>query len=107
MASDFGTYIAPGASKRRLFLYCYLGLALPSLPLMILGAAIGGAVPNTPALLEGYNNGSVGGALGAMLQPAGGFGKVSSRSRLHQHPPVFISPCCTVYTRHYQLLDPW
>jgi purine-cytosine permease-like protein len=53
----------------------YAGLVLGGVPLMILGAAIGGAVPNVPSWEEGYNENSVGGVLGAMLEPAGGFGK--------------------------------
>jgi len=42
---------------------------------MIAGAAIGGAVPNVPSWDAGYNSYSVGGVIGAMLQPSGGFGK--------------------------------
>jgi purine-cytosine permease-like protein len=42
---------------------------------MILGAAIGGAVPNVPAWSEAYASNDVGGILGIMLQPVGGFGK--------------------------------
>lgn len=42
---------------------------------MILGAAIGAAVPNNPSWAEAYETGSVGGMFAAMLIPAGGFGK--------------------------------
>lgn len=42
---------------------------------MILGAAIGGAVPNIPSWSTAYNTDSAGGVLAAMLEPAGGFGK--------------------------------
>lgn len=42
---------------------------------MILGAAIGGAVPNVPSWQAGYDADSSGGVLAAMLKPAGGFGK--------------------------------
>lgn len=42
---------------------------------MILGAAIGGAVPNIPSWSSAYETGSVGGILAAMLASAGGFGK--------------------------------
>jgi purine-cytosine permease-like protein len=42
---------------------------------MILGAAIGGAIPNIPEWTEGYDTTSIGGVLAAMLEPAGGFGK--------------------------------
>ncbi|KII95691.1 hypothetical protein PLICRDRAFT_96749 [Plicaturopsis crispa FD-325 SS-3] len=75
MASDFATYINPNAPPTRIFAYTYLGLFLPTVPLMILGAAIGGAVPNVPSWTAGYDTGSAGGILAAMLTPAGGFGK--------------------------------
>lgn len=42
---------------------------------MILGAAIGGAVPNVPAWEQAYNVAGVGGIMSEMLAPAGGFGK--------------------------------
>jgi purine-cytosine permease-like protein len=42
---------------------------------MILGAAIGGAIPNVASWSAGYDANSSGGVLAAMLQPAGGFGK--------------------------------
>jgi purine-cytosine permease-like protein len=48
---------------------------MSSVPLMIAGAAIGGAIPNIPSWNDGYTQYSVGGAIGAMLHPAGGFGK--------------------------------
>lgn len=42
---------------------------------MVLGAAIGNAIPNVPAWQAAYDQTSVGGVLAAMLAPAGGFGK--------------------------------
>ena len=42
---------------------------------MILGAAIGGATPNVPAWVDGYQTNAAGGVLAAMLHPAGGFGR--------------------------------
>ena len=42
---------------------------------MILGAAIGGATPNVPAWMNGYQTNAAGGVLAAMLHPAGGFGR--------------------------------
>lgn len=75
LASDFTTYLTPTAPSKRLFVYAYTGLAVPTILLMILGAAIGGAVANVPAWSEGYDANLVGGALAGMLEPAGGFGK--------------------------------
>ncbi|KAH8881458.1 purine-cytosine permease FCY21 [Thozetella sp. PMI_491] len=75
MASDFSVYIHPSVPKTRIFLYTYLGLVLPTIPLMCLGAAIGGAVPSIPSWAETFEQGSTGGVMFAMLSPAGGFGK--------------------------------
>ncbi|KAH6638535.1 permease for cytosine/purines, uracil, thiamine, allantoin-domain-containing protein [Truncatella angustata] len=75
LSSDFTTYLNPKFSSLRLFLYAYAGIVIPSVPLMTLGAAIGGAIANIPEWAEGYDRMSVGGVLAAMLTPAGGFGK--------------------------------
>jgi purine-cytosine permease-like protein len=48
---------------------------VPIIPLMVLGAAIGGAIPNIPEWADGFDAGSTGGVMLAMLKPAGGFGK--------------------------------
>ena len=58
-----------------MFWYVYLGQTVPTVLLMILGAAIGAAVPNVDSWNEGYNLYSAGGVLEAMLHPARGFGK--------------------------------
>lgn len=42
---------------------------------MILGAAIGSSMPNVPVWAAAYEQNSVGGVMGAMLNPLGGFGK--------------------------------
>ncbi|KAI1309636.1 permease for cytosine/purines, uracil, thiamine, allantoin-domain-containing protein [Xylaria venustula] len=75
LASDFTTYLNPKFPSWKLFLYGYAGLVLPTIPLMVLGAAIGGAIANVPAWEQGYETNSVGGVLAAMLLPTGGFGK--------------------------------
>ncbi len=75
MASDFAVYVHPGVSKPRLFAYVYAGLVVPAVPLMVLGAAMGGAVPSVPAWSAAFAQGSTGGVMLAMLAPAGGFGK--------------------------------
>ncbi|KAI1931348.1 hypothetical protein LOZ12_001601 [Ophidiomyces ophidiicola] len=67
-------YLGDDGSKR-IFTSVYLGLFVPTVPLMVLGAAIGGAVPNVPAWAAAYATGSVGGIFAAMLTgSAGGFG---------------------------------
>lgn len=75
LASDFTTYFHPSAPTRRIFAYGYLGVVIPTVLLMTLGAAIGGAVASVPAWSDGYDANMVGGVLAAMLEPAGGFGQ--------------------------------
>ncbi|KAJ2970123.1 hypothetical protein NUW58_g9792 [Xylaria curta] len=75
MASDFSVYCDPSVSTFRIFAYTYAGLFVPTVPLMVLGAAIGGATAGNPVWTEGYEKYIVGGVLEAMLKPAGGFGK--------------------------------
>ncbi|KXX77932.1 Purine-cytosine permease fcyB [Madurella mycetomatis] len=73
--SDYSIYHNPRVSKLRIFLYLYAGFLLPSVPLLILGAAIGGAVPNVPAWNDAYHATGIGGIMNEMLAPAGVFGK--------------------------------
>ncbi|KAI1284331.1 permease for cytosine/purines, uracil, thiamine, allantoin-domain-containing protein [Xylaria sp. FL0933] len=75
LASDFSVYCDPSVSTSRIFAYTYAGLFVPTVPLMVLGAAIGGATANNPSWAEGYEKYIVGGVFEAMLKPAGGFGK--------------------------------
>lgn len=59
----------------RNYFYVFIGQYVPTILLMILGAAVGGAVPNVPEWADAYDANSVGGVFEAMLHPAGGFGK--------------------------------
>jgi NCS1 nucleoside transporter family len=75
LASDFSTYMHPSAPPLRIAAYTYFGLALPTVLLMTLGAAMGGAVPNLASWKAGYDTNAASGVLAAMLHPAGGFGR--------------------------------
>ncbi|KAK3375855.1 hypothetical protein B0T24DRAFT_664956 [Lasiosphaeria ovina] len=75
MTADFSVYCDTSASTFRIFAYTYAGLFFPTVPLMVLGAAIGSATPNMPEWAAGYAQHGVGGVLQAMLLPAGGFGR--------------------------------
>ncbi|KAK3487761.1 permease for cytosine/purines, uracil, thiamine, allantoin-domain-containing protein [Neurospora hispaniola] len=82
MVGDYSIYHNPRgvlsksfSARARIFTYLYLGLFLPSVPLFILGAAIGGAVPQVPAWQAAYASTGIGGVMMEMLAPAGGFGK--------------------------------
>ncbi|KIW20518.1 hypothetical protein PV08_01093 [Exophiala spinifera] len=75
MASDFSVYVTPDASKARLFAYVYCGLLVPTIPLMCLGAAIGGAIPSFESWTAAMDEGSTGGVMLEMMESTGGFGK--------------------------------
>jgi NCS1 nucleoside transporter family len=75
LASDFSTYMHPKAPSMRIAAYTYVGLALPTILLMTLGAAMGGSAPNIPDWQAGYDMNAASGVLAAMLHPAGGFGQ--------------------------------
>ncbi|CAK7211978.1 hypothetical protein SEUCBS140593_001348 [Sporothrix eucalyptigena] len=75
MVSDFAVYVHPSVPKQRVFWFTYLGLVLPTVPLMVLGAAIGGAIPSIPSWTTAFSDGSTGGVLLEMLAPVHGFGK--------------------------------
>ncbi|KAF9881831.1 NCS1 nucleoside transporter [Colletotrichum karsti] len=76
IASDFTAYHNPNkTTKFKIFSYIYLGMFTPSVPLLILGAAIGGALNNVPEWKAGWDTYGIGGVMAAMLAPAGGFGK--------------------------------
>ncbi|KAH8893042.1 hypothetical protein GQ53DRAFT_685576 [Thozetella sp. PMI_491] len=73
---DYACYMPPQAPRAKLALYCLMGLYVPFTLLMILGAAIGGAIPVTEAWAAAYQQGSLGGVLGEILTArAGGFGR--------------------------------
>ncbi|RBR06432.1 uncharacterized protein FIESC28_11055 [Fusarium coffeatum] len=73
--SDFTVYHNPKEAKRKVFTCVYLGFLIPSTPLLILGAAIGGAIPNVESWQTAWDGYGIGGVLAEMLRPAGGFGK--------------------------------
>lgn len=106
MSSDFTTYFNPAAPSWRIFLYAYLGVIVPTIPLMVLGAAIGGAISSVPEWQAGYDNNLVGGVLAAMLAPANGFGSfvvvVLALTLLGN-----ISGSMYSITLNFQTLVPW
>ena len=64
------------ALRKRIFTYLFMALITPSVPLLIFGAAIGGAIPNMPAWKESFEGYGIGGVMAEILVPIGGFGKV-------------------------------
>ncbi|TIC99885.1 Purine-cytosine permease fcyB [Colletotrichum higginsianum] len=75
MAGYFITFGGTASDFTAIFSYIYLGIITPSVPLLILGAAIGGALNNVPEWKSGWDAYGIGGVMAAMLTPAGGFGK--------------------------------
>ncbi len=76
VASDYACYMPPTAPRFRLALYCLLGIAGPFSLLMIVGAAVGGAMPQIPAWLDAYETHGTGGVLGYILiERLGDFGR--------------------------------
>lgn len=75
IVSDVSVYISPEGARWKIFTYVFNGMVIPTILLLILGAAIGGAVPNVPEWQAAYDKDSVGGVLAEMLTPAHGFGK--------------------------------
>ncbi|KAK4550710.1 hypothetical protein LTR36_000289 [Oleoguttula mirabilis] len=106
LSSDFATYMEPQTPRWKVFGYTYAGLFLPTVLLMVLGAAIGGAVPNVPSWSQGNDENSAGGVLAAMLQPAGGFGKFMVVLLSFS---ILGNIAATMYsiTLNFQLLVPW
>jgi NCS1 nucleoside transporter family len=106
LASDFSTYMHPKAPSVRIAAYTYAGLALPTVLLMTLGAAMGGATPNMPDWQAGYDTNAASGVLAAMLHPAGGFGRfvtvVLGFSMLGNLAATMYS-----ITLNLQMLVPW
>ncbi|KAH7089455.1 permease for cytosine/purines, uracil, thiamine, allantoin-domain-containing protein [Paraphoma chrysanthemicola] len=106
LASDFSTYMHPKAPSMRIAAYTYVGLALPTILLMTLGAAMGGATANIPAWQAGYESIAASGVLAAMLHPAGGFGRfvtvVLGFSMLGNLAATMYS-----ITLNLQMLVPW
>jgi purine-cytosine permease-like protein len=90
----------------RVFAYSYWGLLTPTVLLMILGAAVAGAIPNNPEWQDAFDNYSVGGVLAAMLSSAGNFGKFIV---VVLALTLLGNTCGTFYaiTLNFQTLAPW
>jgi len=73
--SDYSIYHHPAAPQRKIFAYMMAAFITPSVPLLVLGAAIGGALPNVPEWDAAFGEYGIGGVMAEMLSPAGGFGK--------------------------------
>ncbi|KAK4446638.1 putative purine-cytosine permease [Podospora aff. communis PSN243] len=76
VVGDYSCYMPPQAPKLRIALYCMWGIAVPFCLLMIVGAAIGGAIPLIPAWQTAFKARGMGGVIGYILiDRLGDFGR--------------------------------
>lgn len=88
LTADYNVNMSVDIPRWKVFFWTYLGLflslnliemlgisTLSFLQLLTIGAACMAATVNNPAWAAAYTSGSVGGLLGAVLAPVGGFGK--------------------------------
>lgn len=73
---DYACYMPPTAPKWRIAAYGLFGIAAPFSFLMVLGAAIGGAISSTPVWAAAFKAHGFGGVIGTILiSRLGGFGQ--------------------------------
>ncbi|KPI44671.1 Purine-cytosine permease FCY2 [Cyphellophora attinorum] len=76
IVGDYSCYMPPTAPRKRLAMYCFLGLYVPFTLMMLFGAAIGGVVTQNATWIAAYEQGSFGAVLGEILTSrVGGFGR--------------------------------
>lgn len=76
IVGDYSCYMPPTAPRKRLALYCFLGLYVPFTFMMLFGAAIGGAIPANQNWLGAYEQGSFGAVCAEILTSrVGNFGR--------------------------------
>jgi purine-cytosine permease-like protein len=76
IVGDYSCYMPATAPRKRIALYGFLGLYVPFTLMMLLGAAIGGAIPANPTWLAAYQQGSFGGVCAEILvSRTGNFGR--------------------------------
>ncbi|CCM05633.1 uncharacterized protein FIBRA_07862 [Fibroporia radiculosa] len=100
---DQGVYHSHKTSTWRIFFYSYFGLLLSIMPVHLLGASFTGGALFVPAWKAGLGNGNnIGGLIGAVLLPAGGFGKfllvLLSLTTPSQCAPAMYTVCNSVMT---------
>ncbi|TDL24490.1 cytosine-purine permease [Rickenella mellea] len=77
IVADYGVYHKSDTSSMRIFIFSYLGFFLSSFAAHALGAAFAASSPYVAAWDTGFQHGNdIGGLLGAVLSPAGNFGKM-------------------------------
>ncbi|ORZ12710.1 purine-cytosine permease FCY21 [Absidia repens] len=75
-ASDYAVNQPISFNRRIVFILAFLGSFISSVLLQTLGVALTTALPQSPKYQTAWDNNGVGGLIGAVLEPLGGFGKV-------------------------------
>ncbi|CAO3596581.1 unnamed protein product [Absidia cylindrospora] len=74
-ASDYAVNQPVSFDRRIVFILAFLGSFISSVLLQTLGVALTTALPESPSYQTAWDNNGVGGLIGAVLEPLGGFGK--------------------------------
>lgn len=74
-AADYNVHQPEDVPPIRVFLWTFFGLFIPLFLVELLGMAFTTTFVNAPQYASAYGEGSVGGLLGAIVAPLGGFGK--------------------------------
>ncbi|KAF7185526.1 Purine-cytosine permease FCY2 [Pseudocercospora fuligena] len=74
-AADYNVRMPLSTPRYKIFAATYLGITLPSILVMTLGAALYTGAQTDPTWKQSYSRYGVGGPLAKALEPAGGFGK--------------------------------
>jgi NCS1 nucleoside transporter family len=75
LTADYNVNMSVDIPRWKVFFWTYLGLFMSLNLIEWLGAACMAATVANPAWASAYKTGSVGGLIGAVLEPVGGFGK--------------------------------
>jgi len=73
IAADYNVYLPSNTSKVRTFFYTFFGTYIPIVCCGLTGAAL--MTISDPSYVAAYESHSLGGLVGRILQPVGGFGK--------------------------------
>jgi purine-cytosine permease-like protein len=75
-ASDYNVRMPAKTPRWKIFVATYVGIAVPTILVQALGAALYSGTYTSTAWKAAYQAGGVGGPLKLALEPAGGFGKL-------------------------------
>lgn len=105
-AADYNVRMPVNTPRYKIFTATYIGIALPTILVQVLGAALYTGAQNNPSWKAAYAEYGVGGPLAKALEPAGGFGKfllvLAGLSSIPNNIPNNYS-----FALHAQNFGPW